>query len=116
MKFPKFEYVRSKKLMDAYRMIPCQHCGIDDGSVCGCHSNWSKHGKGRGIKASDEYCASLCGLCHFMLDRGASLTADERWDMWFKAHVKTVRELTARGLWPKGVPVPDVSEHEWCES
>ncbi len=56
--FLKFPYVRSDKLMRAYGKIPCQHCGADDGTVVGAHSNWSCHGKGRGIKARDVYCAS----------------------------------------------------------
>jgi hypothetical protein len=48
----KFVYVRSPALMKAYRLICCQHCGRDDGTVCGAHSNWAVHGKGRSIKAS----------------------------------------------------------------
>ncbi len=56
---PKTEYIRSNKLMLRYRMLPCQNCGANDGTVCGAHSNQSKHGKGKGIKASDQYAASL---------------------------------------------------------
>lgn len=96
---PKFQYVRSKKLMEAYRTIPCQHCGRDDGSVAGAHSNYAEHGKGRGIKASDDKCASLCSRCHTLLDQGYSLTAIEKREMWEAAHLKTVDELTKRGLY-----------------
>ena len=94
---PKFQYVRNKKLMEAYRTIPCQNCGRDDGTVCGAHSNWAEHGKGRSIKASDDKCASLCSRCHSALDQGYHLTAQEKREMWTKAHLKTVEELTKRG-------------------
>lgn len=96
---PKFQYVRSKKLMESYRTIPCQNCGRDDGTVCGAHSNWATEGKGRGIKASDDKCASLCYVCHNMLDQGRLTDASERRAMWEAAHIKTVEELTKRGLW-----------------
>lgn len=106
--FPKTEYVRSPKLMQAYRKIPCQACGIDDGTVVGAHSNQAAHGKGRGIKASDDRAASLCHSCHMAVDQGRSLSRPERESLWTSAHEKTVRELLRRGLWPMDVPVPDL--------
>lgn len=95
---PKFQYIRSAKLMAAYRKIPCQHCGIDDGTVCGAHSNQAKHGKGRGIKASDEFCASLCHSCHMQVDQGRSMSRTERETVWGNAHEKTVKALKDLGL------------------
>lgn len=89
----KFPYVRSTKLMALYRTIPCQHCGADDGTVCGAHSNQAIHGKGKGIKASDIYCASLCAYCHATLDYGVLLTREERLAMWSKAHIRTMELL-----------------------
>ena len=59
----KFKYIRSPALLKACREIPCQHCGIEDGTVVAAHSNESRHGKGRGIKASDIYIAALCAKC-----------------------------------------------------
>lgn len=105
----KFKYVRSRKLMQAYRAIPCQHCGVDDGTVCGAHSNQAKHGKARGMKASDIYCASLCHRDHMMIDQGAHMTREARESAWNAAHSKTVAELVSLGLWPDGVPVPDTA-------
>ena len=105
---PKHEYVRSRALMKAYLLIPCQNCGNDDGTVCGAHSNFGAHGKGRGIKADDNRAASLCWTCHTRLDQGHLLSAAERFAMWWAAHVKTVRELVRRCLWPAAVPVPDL--------
>lgn len=105
---PKFRYVRSEPLMAAYRTIPCQHCGKDDGTVCGAHSNWAVHGHGRSIKASDEFCASLCSDCHVpILDQGAHLSRFERQMMWWRAHVRTVRLLLILRRWPANVTRPD---------
>jgi ferredoxin len=91
----KFTYVRSKSLMEMYRTIPCQNCGADDGTVCGAHSNLAEHGKGRGIKASDEYCASLCNRCHVWLDQGPAPKA-EKIDMHQRAMRKTGITLTLK--------------------
>lgn len=107
---PKRQYVRSRKLLDACREIPCQHCGRDTrGRVCAAHSNWSLHGKGAHIKADDNRVAALCDICHVpILDQGSKLSKQERIAMWFAAHCKTVRELVRRGLWPLDVPIPDL--------
>jgi hypothetical protein len=51
--FPKHNYIRSKKLLENARKIPCQHCLADDGTVVAAHTNWGG-GKGRGIKADDN--------------------------------------------------------------
>jgi hypothetical protein len=106
--FVKHQYVRSKVLMAAYRAIPCQHCGLDDGTVCGAHSNLLSDGKGRGIKADDNKGASMCFKCHASLDQGSKLSKAERTTMHRNAHVKTVRELVRRGLWPLDIQIPDI--------
>jgi hypothetical protein len=68
---------------------------MDDGTVCGAHSNQSIHGKGGKIKASDEFCASLCNACHKWLDCG-SASRESKNAMWNKAHLKTVAALTKK--------------------
>jgi len=98
---PKTKYIRSKALLEACRAIPCQCCGIDDGTVVAAHSNW--HGKGMAIKASDDKVASLCYRCHASLDQGSKMSKEDRLAMWTDAHTKTVDELKTRGLWPKGL-------------
>lgn len=105
----KHDYIRSPALMRAYRLIPCQHCGKDDGTVCGAHCNWGE-GKGGAIKADDNKAAALCSTCHSMIDQGSILGQSERMAIWFVSFCKTVRELQRRGLWPRGVPVPPL---EW---
>lgn len=110
----KRDYVRNKKLREAFRKIPCQNCGRDDGTVCCAHSNWSAHGKGAHIKADDSRGASLCAACHVpLLDQGAGLSRADRQRLWWDAHVKSVGLLVAMGAWPKAIPVPEVSIFPW---
>jgi hypothetical protein len=111
---PKFDYVRSAPLMRAYRKIACQGCSRNDGTVCGAHSNWAVHGKGKSVKASDIYCASLCFECHQSLDQGSAWTETERKEFWWMAHRLTVATLCERGQWPTGVPVPDTSQNPFA--
>lgn len=113
---PKFAYVRNKKLIEAYRLIPCQFCGYwAPGEIVGAHSNAAIHGKGRSIKASDQFCASACPTCHHELDQGKAWSEDERRRKWFDAHVKTIRRLVAANYWPATVPIPDITTYpkEW---
>ena len=79
--------------------LPCQNCYIE-GQTQAAHSNWAEHGKGRGIKASDEYTAALCQTCHTELDSGARLTKEQRRYLWDLAYQKTVNKLKASNLWP----------------
>jgi hypothetical protein len=53
------------------------------------HSNQLRHGKGMGLKASDEYVAFLCYCCHSELDQGKNLTKQQRRDMWQTAYERT---------------------------
>jgi len=105
--FPKTTYVRSKKLLQAVASIECQHCGRH-GCTQAAHSNQSAHGKGRSIKSSDVFTAALCETCHAALDSGSHLTREQRVTLWGEAHIKTVRELVKRGLWPMDVTIPDI--------
>lgn len=103
---PKFTYYRSKKHLKNVAALCCQHCGAD-GFTQAAHSNQLKHGKGRGIKASDEYTAALCLKCHYELDQGKNLTKADRVEMWEQAHKKTVQALVDSGNWVDEIPIPD---------
>jgi hypothetical protein len=81
---------RSRKLLDAARELPCQHCGVSDGTVVAAHSNQLRDGKGRGLKAHDYRIASLCFTCHAELDQGSKMSKQERVEMWEEAHRKTI--------------------------
>ena len=81
---------RNRKLLDAARELPCQHCGASDGTVVAAHSNQLRDGKGRGLKAHDYRIASLCFTCHAELDQGSKMSKQERVEMWEEAHRKTI--------------------------
>ena len=89
---------RNKKLLEIARLLPCQHCGIEDGTVVAAHSNQLRDGKGRGLKASDFRIASLCFRCHAEADTSSTLTKVARIVMWEQAHRATIGELFERGL------------------
>jgi uncharacterized CHY-type Zn-finger protein len=99
---PKFQYFRSRKHLQNVAALPCQCCHMVGMSQAS-HSNQAKHGKGRGIKASDEFTAAICGTCHHEIDQGRTMTRSERVTKWDEAHEKTVQELQRGGLWPAGV-------------
>lgn len=105
---PKATYIRSPALLAAIRSLPCMHSGVT-GRTQAAHSNWADWGgKGKSIKASDEYCAALSVEVHRELDQGKNWTEAERRAIWRSAWVKTVREVVRRGLWPASVPIPDI--------
>jgi hypothetical protein len=56
------------------------------------------HGKGRSIKASDNFSAALCFTCHHNLDAGHDLTKEQKQKMFLNALKKTWSELAARDL------------------
>jgi hypothetical protein len=88
---------RNQKLLEAVRESPCQHCGRSDGTVVAAHSNQSRDGKGRSLKASDAAIAALCYNCHNQIDQGPTLSKQERIDIWENAHRKTMRWLIEEG-------------------
>ena len=89
---------RNKKLLEAARELPCQHCGISDGTVVAAHSNQMRDGKGRGLKADDYRIASMCFRCHSELDQGAKMSREERLEMWEEAHRKTIGLMFEREI------------------
>ena len=89
---------RNKKLLEIARLLPCQICGIEDGTVVAAHSNQLRDGKGRGLKSSDFRIASLCFRCHAEADTSSTLTKVARIEMWEQAHRATIGELFERGL------------------
>ena len=89
---------RNKKLLELARLLPCQHCGIEDGTVVAAHSNQLRDGKGRGLKSSDFRIASLCFRCHAEADTSSTLSKVARIEMCEQAHRATIGELFERGL------------------
>lgn len=71
--------MRSAKRLNAIRKLPCVRCGGPNAQAA--HSNSSKHGKGRGIKADDKYTIPLCHTCHQWFDQyqGMGLVESKEW-------------------------------------
>ena len=103
--YPKTVYIRNKSLLKLVAAMNCQMCGFHQAQAA--HSNWHG-GKGRGIKASDNYIAALCQKCHRDIDQGSTLTKQERMHYWHIAHVKTLHFLCLTNQWPKNVPLTDL--------
>ena len=75
--------MRDTKRLAAVRSLPCVRCGNPNSQAA--HSNSAKHGKGRSIKASDEFTISLCQSCHFQFDTfqlGNRAESEAMFDQW----------------------------------
>lgn len=84
--------MRDSKRLAAIRQLPCCECGRAAPSQAA-HSNFSKHGKGRGIKADDKYTIPLCHVCHAALDQ-YRLDMDRQESLeWFERKLKYVNEV-----------------------
>ena len=96
---PKFRYFRSPKHLRNVASLPCQACGAHGTQAA--HSNEARHGKGRGIKASDQFTAALCPRCHSTVDSSYHLTRGQRQAMFLEAMERTRDALIALGKWPE---------------
>lgn len=86
--------MRSTKRLNEIRALPCVRCGYPNSQAA--HSNSSKHGKGRGIKASDLYTVPLCYACHAAFDKfelGTRQESEALFDQWLE---KTERMLNLK--------------------
>lgn len=68
--------MRDNQRLAKIRQLPCCRCGASPPSQA-CHSNFSEHGKGRGIKASDEFTVALCWDCHRKFDQFTELNREQ---------------------------------------
>ena len=78
---------RNPKRLAAIRKLPCIRCGNPNSQAA--HSNSSRDGKGRGIKASDAFVIPLCFKCHAAFDRFELGNRAESEAMFEKWLVKT---------------------------
>jgi hypothetical protein len=95
--YQKEEMYRNPNLLKSVRDFPCQHCGVDNGTIVAAHSNQLRDGKGRSLKAHDFRIAALCYNCHAELDQGNKMSKEERINMWEEAHRKTIGLLFQKG-------------------
>lgn len=79
--------MRNPKRLAEIRKLPCVRCGNPNSQAA--HSNSAKHGKGRGIKASDAFTVPLCHSCHSQFDRFELGNRAESEAMFEKWLVKT---------------------------
>ena len=79
--------MRSPKRLAEIRKLPCVRCGNPNSQAA--HSNSAKHGKGRGIKASDAFVIPLCAICHAAFDQYKLGNREQSEAMFEKWLVKT---------------------------
>lgn len=79
--------MRDSKRLAEIRKLPCVRCGNPNSQAA--HSNSAKHGKGRGIKSSDQFTIPLCFKCHAAFDRFELGNRAESEAMFEKWLVKT---------------------------
>ena len=75
--------MRSPKRLAAVRLCPCIRCGNPESQAA--HSNSAKHGKGRGIKADDQFTVPLCHSCHNQFDQyklGSRAESEKLFEGW----------------------------------
>ena len=61
--------------LKALRQFGCVECGRRPVDIA--HSNFSEHGKGKGIKADDSYTVALCRVCHGDFDLFVNLNREQ---------------------------------------
>ncbi|MEQ1411546.1 hypothetical protein [Acinetobacter indicus] len=86
--------MRDAKRLAAIRKLPCIRCGNPHSQAA--HSNSSRNGKGRGIKADDSKTIPLCFKCHAAFDRfelGNRAESEAIFEKWL---VKTERMLNLK--------------------
>lgn len=92
---------RDRKLLDLAYELECQFRlpGICEGGPGEpAHSNQSRHGKGGALKAHDCFFASACRACHRELDQGKTMSREEKFEAWQRAHESTFLALWQLGL------------------
>lgn len=72
--------MRDRNRLAAIRKLPCVRCGAVPSQAA--HSNFGEHGKGKGIKANDNYTIPLCHACHMVFDQYRDMGREES-RAWF---------------------------------
>jgi hypothetical protein len=98
---PKFAYLRSEVYRRFVSAQPCFACGRE-GNSNACHPNSSRYGKGRSIKAGDQYVFPLCIMHHAMHDTCFEMSKAER-DALEESYVERMQKIAADDGWNDGV-------------
>lgn len=79
------------------------------------HSNQSRHGKGMGIKADDEYTVPGCHACHYQIDQGNIFSREEKFAFWDGAYLAWVpvreKKLSRKNNPATVCAVPGLHQH-----
>jgi Protein of unknown function (DUF1364) len=96
MMFPKSPRQENPALLKLAQGKPClmqvnyECLGADGHTTVAAHSNEQRHGKGRGIKAHDQYTVWSCIYCHAWYDQGKA-TREEKRAAFETAHTRQVQ-------------------------
>lgn len=94
------KHFRDRDLLSLTYQINCQFrlpcCEGGPGEPA--HSNQSRHGKGGSIKAHDCFIASGCRSCHREIDQGNTMSREQKFEAWQRAHEATLLEFFRLGL------------------
>lgn len=101
--FPKDDMVRIERLTRTARDQQCtlmfnHGAGHDKATTVWCHSNESRHGKGKSQKAHDVFGAWGCANCHSILDQGKQMSRPEKERAFANAMRETRFQLFVKGL------------------
>lgn len=110
---PKEDAVRSEPYRRAVAALDCIHCGIGGASQA---AHPPPTGKGR--KEDDRECFPLCTIhydtagqlvdgCHFEFDQMRLVPRADMRTLAVSWAEQTRQEITASGMWPKGLPQLD---------
>lgn len=91
----------------------CSMCG-NECATTHAHSNQSKYGKGKSIKASDAAQAALCATCHSWLDQGPARRAVKT-EAEERAILRTYRTMCELG-WIGGLFIDDGTAENWIRA
>ena len=104
--------LRNRKLLDLAHLVnECQFrlptcIGYVPHGCEPIHSDHQEHGKGMGIKASDDQHVAGCHNCHLFYSSG-KLSRSEKFNLFNKARVRTFA-LYAKNRWLEKVGYVDV--------
>ena len=75
------DYLALCRGQPCYLMLP-RVTFHDMDTVVPAHSNQSRHGKGMGLKANDNFTVPACYACHYQIDQGKDMTREEKFAAW----------------------------------
>lgn len=83
---------RDNKRLELIRSLCCCQCGASPRSEAA-HSNFSIHGKGKGIKADDKYSIPLCRSCHANFDQNLNQQTRQQQLDWFLEKLEFINKV-----------------------